>query len=164
MHVDAIMNLVKCREDAKRKPGFKKQSIGSINFERICYEALLFHGIIRMLVDRDFDLRGAEWDVVCEYFQLAQPSETDEKHWPALGMPFGLFKLVVISTELNRHDPLSKADVDLARSCLKRLYPWYDTIPLTEAFSTTYICRFIHINLHSKLQSVGFDTVLKYLV
>ena len=133
------MNLVKCREVAKRKPGNKTQSFGSINLERICYEALLFHGVTRMLVDPTFDLLGPEWDVVCDYFHRAEALETDERHWPVLGMPFGVFKITVAASRLTRQNSLADSDVETARESLKQLLPWYNTLPKTDEFSTTYL-------------------------
>jgi hypothetical protein len=108
-------------------------------FERVCYEAVLYHGATMMLFDRDFDMLdgSTEWQMLEDYFRNSPvPSDAAEENWPVLGMPFDVFRLVVIASRLSRIAILSTADLEIATVVLAELSSWYEVIPATGKFTS----------------------------
>lgn len=143
-HIRAMLNLIKLRTTsnlALLKAGLPlpEKSVSAHAFERVCYEAVLYHGATMMLFDRDFDMLdgSAEWQMLEDYFRDSPvPSEADEENWPVLGMPFDVFRLVVIASRLSRIAILSPAELDIAAVVLAELSSWYEVIPATGKFTS----------------------------
>ncbi len=141
-----MLNLIKLRTAsnlALLKAGLPlpKKSLSAHAFERVCYEAVLYHGATMMLFDRDFDMLDGslEWQMLEDYFRDPPvPSDAAEENWPVLGMPFDVFRLVVIASRLSRIASLSPAELKIAAVVLRDLSSWYELIPPTNKFRSGY--------------------------
>jgi hypothetical protein len=139
-----MLNLIKLRttsNTALLKAGLPlpEKTLSAHAFERVCYEAVLYHGATMMLFDRDFDMLdgSAEWQMLEDYFRNSPvPSEAAEENWPVLGMPFDVFRLVVITSRLSRIAILSTAELEIAAVVLGELSKWYEVIPATGKFTS----------------------------
>jgi hypothetical protein len=137
-----MLNLIKLRSASNQailKSGLPlpKKSMSAHAFERVCYEAVLYHGATMMLFDRNFDMLDgtAEWQLLEDYFRDPPvPSEADEENWPVLGMPFDVFRLVIIVSRLSRVALLSVEELEIAAVVLAELSRWYELIPATGKF------------------------------
>lgn len=123
----AMLNLIKLRTAsnlALLKAGLPlpEKSLSAHAFERVCYEAVLYHGATMMLFDRDFDMLDGslEWQMLEDYFRDPPvPSDAAEENWPVLGMPFDVFRLVVVASRLSRIVSLSPAELEMAADALR---------------------------------------------
>jgi len=139
-----MLNLIKLRSTSnlallKAGLALPKKCISAHAFERVCYEAVLYHGATMMLFDRNFDMLdgSAEWQLLEDYFRDSPvPSEAAEENWPVLGMPFDVFRLVVIVSRLSRIALLSPAELEIAAVVLAELSKWYEVIPATGKFTS----------------------------
>jgi hypothetical protein len=119
-----------------------EKSISAYAFERICYETVLYHGVTIMLFDREFDMLdgSAGWQILEDYFQNSpvpfEATEATEENWPVLGMPFDVFRLIVIVSRLSRIAILSTAELEIAATVLAELSRWYEIIPATTKFTS----------------------------
>jgi len=138
------LNLIKLRSAsnlALLKAGLPlpEKCLSAHAFERVCYEAVLYHGATMMLFDRDFDMLdgSAEWQLLEDYFHDSPvPSGAAEENWPVLGMPFDVFRLVVMVSRLSRIALLSPAELEIAAVVLAELSKWYEVIPTTGKFTS----------------------------
>lgn len=134
-----MLNLIKLRSASNLailKSGLPlpPKSISAHAFERVCYEAVLYHGATMTLFDRNFDMLDGttEWQLLEDYFRDPPvPSEADEENWPVLGMPFDVFRLVIIVSRLSRVAILSVEELEIAAVVLVELSKWYEIIPAT---------------------------------
>ena len=138
-HIRAMLNLIKLRSASNLailKSGLPlpEKCISAHAFERVCYEAVLYHGATMMLFDRDFDMLDGtiEWQMLEDYFRDSPvPSDAAEENWPVLGMPFDVFRLVVIVSRLSRIAVLEPQELKIAAVVLAELSRWYEVIPRT---------------------------------
>jgi hypothetical protein len=141
-----MLNLIKLRSASNLailKSGLPlpQKSTSAHAFERVCYEAVLYHGATMMLFDRNFDMLDGttEWQMLEDYFRDPPvPSGADEENWPVLGMPFDVFRLVIIVSRLSRIGILSVKELEIAAVVLAELSKWYEVIPATGKFTGGY--------------------------
>jgi hypothetical protein len=143
-HIRAMLNLIKLRTAANLallKAGLPlpEKCLSAHAFERVCYEAVLYHGASMMLFNREFDMLdgSAEWQMLEDYFRDPPvPSGANEENWPVLGIPFDVFRLVVIASRLRRIAILTTAELEIAAAVLAELSRWYEVIPATGKFTS----------------------------
>lgn len=127
-HIRAIMQLLKCRQATRMTEAECDPEALHVIFERKCYESLLYHGTIMMTYDPDFDVlvSGEAWQMIDEYFQFSLlPSDEKWESWPVLGVPYKLFRLIVIISNLaRRRRPLGEEDLAIAAFAITELHQW----------------------------------------
>lgn len=139
-----MLNLIKLRNASNLsllKAGLPlpEKCISAHAFERVCYEAVLHHGATMMLFDRDFDMLDgtAEWQMLEDYFHDSPvPFDHPVENWPVLGMPFDVFRLVIVVSRLSRSIIFSSEQLEIAVVVLAELARWYEVIPATGKFSS----------------------------
>lgn len=154
IHMRGVMRLLQCREEARKSSRQYQPSLQSLIHERLCYEAILHHCLVLMLLDRNFSvIEQPWWKYIEAYFHRAPLSITpNEESWPILGMPFDLHRLAFLAHTLHRRGPLSSEDRKLALLGLEQLEFFHKTIPYLGRFSAGYTYL------------VAIDSLLKHLL
>lgn len=149
-HIQALAEIFMCREAKRNAQGSHAQPLDrsstKTQFERLCYESLVYHGAISVWFDKSMDVLadGHLCDTIHEYFRrFPPPGAPADGQWAILGVPYSLFTVIATVSRLSRSDVLSDSDIDVAKIVVKDLASWKALVDSREEYSVAKLFVYV---------------------